>query len=93
MKAIWNGATLIESDDTAFVEGNHYFPIDKIKTAYFKPSATTTVCPWKGVANYFDIVVDGQTNNDAAWTYHMPKPGAEAVSGRIAFWNGVKVTQ
>jgi uncharacterized protein (DUF427 family) len=93
MKAVWNSVTLVESDDTASVEGNHYFPIDKINRMYFVPSDTTTVCPWKGVASYFNIVVDGKANPDAAWTYKSPKPGAEAVAGRIAFWKGVEVTQ
>ena len=67
MKAIWNGAILAESDDTVVVEGNQYFPQDSIKTEFLQPSETHTVCPWKGTASYYDVVVNGETNTDAAW--------------------------
>jgi len=93
MKAIWNGATLIESDDTTLVEGNRYFPIDLIQQSHFLPSQTTTICPWKGVASYFHVVVGDRKNLDAAWTYKNPKTGAEAVAGRIAFWKGVEIEE
>jgi uncharacterized protein (DUF427 family) len=91
MKAIWNGQKLAESDDTVVVEGNHYFPSDAIDTAFFQPSQTHTVCGWKGTASYYDIVVDGETNADAAWYYPETKP--EDIEGRIAFWKGVEITE
>jgi uncharacterized protein (DUF427 family) len=91
MKAVWHGVTLAESDHTIVVEGNHYFPPEAIKPEYFKPSATHTTCPWKGVASYYDVVVDGQTNRDAAWYYPTPKPAAGQIAGYIAFWHGVTV--
>jgi uncharacterized protein (DUF427 family) len=92
MKATWNNATLAESDDTVVVEGNHYFPRGAINTEFFQPSETHTVCPWKGTASYYDIVVDGETNPDAAWYYPEPKPAAQEITDRIAFWKGVEVT-
>ena len=91
MKAIWNGTTLAESDDTVVIEGNHYFPADAIDTRYFTPSSTHTICPWKGTASYYNIVVDGETNKDAAWYYPEPKPAAAEIKDRVAFWRGVKV--
>ena len=93
MKAIWNGAVLAESDDTEVVEGNHYFPADSLNTEYFQPSETHSVCPWKGTASYYDVVVDGDVNGDAAWYYPEAKPDAKNIEGRIAFWKGVEVTE
>lgn len=93
MKAIWNDKTLAESDDTVVVEGNHYFPRDSIMTEFFQPSETHTVCPWKGTASYYDIVVEGETNPDAAWYYPETKSEAEEIRDRIAFWKGVTVTE
>jgi uncharacterized protein (DUF427 family) len=91
MRATWNGATIAESDDTVQVEGNHYFPLDSIDLRYLHESTTHTVCPWKGTASYFDVVVGGTTNRDAVWFYPTPKPEAERVAGRAAFWHGVTV--
>ena len=93
MKAIWNGAVLAESEKTVVVEGNHYFPPDTIRQQYFQPSATHTTCPWKGMASYYDVTVDGQTNQDAAWYYPEPKPAANEIEGYLAFWKGVEVTE
>ena len=91
MKAIWNQQLIAESDDTVVVEGNHYFPPDSVKREFLQDSTTTTVCPWKGTANYYTLMVDGQSNPDAAWFYTDPKPAANQVRGRIAFWKGVQI--
>ena len=91
MKATWKGKVLAESDDTVVVENNHYFPADSIKKEYFRESATHTTCPWKGVASYYDVVVDGEVNRDAAWFYPETKEAAKNVEGRVAFWRGVVV--
>ena len=91
MKATWNNTILAESDDTAVVEGNHYFPPQSIKREYFQESATHTTCPWKGEASYYNVVVDGQINKDAAWYYPDPKPAAAEIKDHVAFWRGVKV--
>lgn len=91
MKALWNHAVLADSDDTIVVEGNHYFPPSAIKREYFKPSSTHTTCPWKGEASYYDVVVNGETNKDAAWYYPEPKEDAKQIKGHVAFWKGVKV--
>ncbi|WP_216325475.1 DUF427 domain-containing protein [Deinococcus aestuarii] len=92
MKAIWQGQVIAESDDMVVVEGNHYFPRASVDTAVLRPSATHTVCPWKGTASYFTLEVDGQTNPDAAWFYPEPKEAARQIRGRVAFWRGVQVT-
>lgn len=92
MKAIWNNAVLAESDDTVVVEGNHYFPADSINRDYFTESDTHTVCGWKGTASYYNVVVNGEVNKDAAWYYPTPKDAAKEIEGRIAFWKGVQVT-
>lgn len=93
MKAVWNKTVLAQSDQTVVVEGNHYFPAESIRKDYFVPSATHTVCPWKGTASYYTLEAGGKTNPDAAWFYPEPKPGAEQVAGRVAFWKGVGVTE
>lgn len=90
-KAIWNGAVLAESDKCEVVENNQYFPPDAINKQYFKESSTHTTCPWKGVASYYTIEVDGQQNKDAAWYYPTAKDKAKNIEGYIAFWKGVKV--
>jgi uncharacterized protein (DUF427 family) len=90
-KATWNGAVLAESNRTQIVEGNHYFPPESLSWEFFRESDTHTECAWKGTASYFDIVVDGQTNEDAAWYYPAPKPAAQNIKAHVAFWNGVTV--
>jgi uncharacterized protein (DUF427 family) len=90
MRAIWKGTTIAESDDIVEVEGNAYFPHDALRPEHFKPSDTHTTCPWKGRASYYDVVVGEDVNADAAWYYPSPKAGAEAVTGRVAFWRGVE---
>ncbi len=93
MKAIWNNETIAESNDTVVVESNHYFPPDSIHQEFLMGSETHTTCPWKGQADYYNVVVDGQTNPDAAWYYPHPKQAAENIKGRIAFWRGVQVVE
>ncbi|HUE39545.1 MAG TPA: DUF427 domain-containing protein [Candidatus Binatia bacterium] len=90
-KATWNGAVLAESERCEVVEGNQYFPPDSARREYLRESSYHTTCPWKGVASYYDVVVDGQTNKDAAWYYPEPKPAASNIKGYVAFWRGVKV--
>ena len=92
-RATWNGTLLAEAPPEAveIVEGNVYFPPDAIKDEFFQPSDTHTVCGWKGTASYYDVVVDGQTNRDAAWYYPATKDEAKHVQGYVAFWNGVAV--
>lgn len=91
MKATWNGAILAESNNTIVVEGNQYFPADSINNEFFQPSETHTVCGWKGTASYYDVVVNGETNKDAAWYYPETKPDAKNIEGYVAFWKGVVV--
>lgn len=91
VKAIWNGETIAESDDTVVVEGNHYFPLDSVRPGVLTPSSTTSVCPWKGTAEYYSVQAGGAENTDAAWYYAEPKPAAAEIAGRIAFWKGVKI--
>ena len=93
MKAIWNGATLATSDRTVVVEGNHYFPPDSITTEHFRESGTHTTCHWKGQASYYDIVVNGTVNKDAAWHYPNPSDAAKQIKDYVAFWKGVQVTR
>ncbi len=93
MKAIWNGATLAESNETIIIEGNHYFPFDAINKGFFRASETRTVCGWKGTASYYDIVAGGKTNKDAAWFYPQAKDAAKEIENHVAFWKGVEVTE
>ena len=90
-KAVWKGAVLAESPETQVVEGNHYFPPESLDRQYFRESSSHTVCGWKGTASYYDLVVEGEVNPDAAWYYPEPKAAAREITGHIAFWKGVEV--
>ena len=91
MKATWKNKVLAESNETEVVEGNHYFPESSLNKAFFKPSDTHSTCPWKGVASYYNLEVDGQLNKDAAWFYPEPKAAANKIKNFVAFWKGVTV--
>ncbi len=91
LRAVWNGAVLAESGHTVKVEGNHYFPAESLHREYLADSPTTSTCPWKGHARYYDVQVDGKTNRGAAWYYQQPSPAASAIAGHVAFWHGVRV--
>lgn len=90
--ATWNGTVIAQSDDTVVVEGNHYFPIESVRADLLAPSDHTSVCGWKGTANYYDIVVDAERNANAGWYYATPSDAAAEITGRVAFWRGVVVT-
>lgn len=90
-RAVWQGATLAESDDTVVVEGNYYFTPESLVSKHFRPSNQQTTCPWKGTAHYYDVVVNGQINPGAAWYYPNPKHAAASIRDRVAFWRGVQV--
>lgn len=91
MKAIWKGKTIAESDKTVVVENNHYFPPDSVRMEYLKKNGETYQCHWKGVAGYYDVVVDGESNHGAAWVYPEPTEQAKNIKGYFAFWKGVAV--
>jgi len=93
MKAIWNGKVIAESNRTINIEGNQYFPIETVNKEFLVENETHTVCPWKGTASYYNVVVDGKINNDAAWYYSTPSNLAEKIKGYIAFWRGVQVSK
>jgi uncharacterized protein (DUF427 family) len=91
-KATFNGQIIAESDDTTFVEGNHYFPLDSLDKSVITETERHTTCHWKGVASYYSLAVDGEVAENAAWYYPEPIDGAEEVVGRIAFYPVVSVT-
>lgn len=93
MKAVFNNTTLAESDKTIVVEGNHYFPPESVNLQYFKNSALTTVCPWKGTASYYTIEVNGESSANAAWYYPDTKDAAKNIEHYIAFYPIVKLTK
>ena len=90
-RASWNGEVVAESDDTVVVEGNPYFPPDSVRRELLEESDHTSVCPWKGTASYYHVVVGGERNENAAWFYPSPKSAASQIEGRVAFWRGVTV--
>ncbi len=91
VKAIWNGAEIAKSDNTIIVENSQYFPKSDVNKDFLKESDYHTTCPWKGLASYYTLEVDGKNNVNAAWYYKEPKEGAEVVTDRIAFWKGVEI--
>jgi uncharacterized protein (DUF427 family) len=92
MQAEWNGQVIASSDDIVKVDGNAYFPAAALDSNFIRPSTHTSVCGWKGTANYYDLVVNGQVNANAVWFYPDPKEAAANIRGRVAFWKGVQVT-
>lgn len=91
VKAIWNNEIIAQSNRTVSLEGNEYFPLDSLNMKFFLKSDKTSICPWKGQANYFDVVVNGEKNLGAAWIYHNPSSAAQEIKNHVAFWRGVKV--
>ena len=92
MKAVWNNKVIAESDNTIVIERNHYFPEESVNKIFLTSSSMHTTCPWKGIASYYSLDVDGQVNPDAAWYYPEPKEAAAEIKNYVAFWKGVKVT-
>jgi len=90
-RAVWKGAVIAESEDTVIVEGNHYFPPDSVDRSYLVDTDRHTVCPWKGTASYYDVVVGGRRNKRAAWYYPSPSSAATQITGHVAFWKGVEI--
>src|ERR1700736_4388009 len=89
MKAVWHGTVIAESPDTVIVEGNHYFPLASVNASLLEPSSHTSVCPWKGTANYYSLKINDERNMNAVWYYVEPKDAARQIKGRVAFWRGV----
>ena len=93
MRAVWNGTVIAQSQETVVVDGNHYFPEASVDDNCLSLSETTSVCSWKGTANYYSLVADGKTNEDAAWVYKNPKDAAMNIKNHLAFWRGVEVIE
>jgi uncharacterized protein (DUF427 family) len=91
MKASWKGTVIAQSDATVLVEGNHYFPMASLDRRYVTFSNHKTMCPWKGQASYYSLMVDGDMLTDAAWYYAEPKDEAAEIRDRVAFWKDVKI--
>lgn len=91
MRALWKGSVLAESDETVVVESNHYFPESSLRREHFRASDHHSVCPWKGRASYYDVVVGEDVNPNAAWYYPTPSAAASNIEGHVAFWHGVEV--
>jgi uncharacterized protein (DUF427 family) len=91
-QATFNGTIVAASDKTVEVEGNIYFPLESVEQKCLEKSNTTTVCGWKGTANYYHVVVEGERCEDGAWTYLDPKPEAADIKGYVAFWKNVSVS-
>ena len=91
VRAIWNGTELAKSENTIEIEGNQYFPKEDVNLDYFETIDYQTRCPWKGLANYYDVVVDEKRNEAAAWYYPQPSKKAEMIKDYVAFWKGVQI--
>jgi len=91
MKAVWKGTVIAQSPDTVIVEGNYYFPKASVNAELLEPSSHTSVCPWKGTAQYYSLNVNGERNVDAVWYYAEPKVAVAQIKDHVAFWKGVNV--
>ncbi|KAI4275604.1 MAG: hypothetical protein LQ337_003116 [Flavoplaca oasis] len=65
----------------------YYMPQTAVDWQYVKPSQKTTVCPYKGVAEYYDLVVNGNEIKDAVWWYRHPTRESALIEGMICFYN------
>jgi len=91
--AVWNNAKIASSQNSVVVEGNHYFPPADVNKTHLQASDTHTRCPWKGLASYYDVVVEGVVNADAAWYYPQPSEKAKHIKDYVAFWKGVEIVE
>ncbi len=91
VSATWRETVIAQSENTIVIEGNHYFPREDVNMTFLKQTTHKTVCPWKGVAEYFDITVDDVKNENAAWSYQEPK--TQEIAGYIAFWKGIEIEE
>ncbi|WP_309127228.1 DUF427 domain-containing protein [Microbacterium sp.] len=98
MRAVLAGTVIAEADDaeTIMIEGNHYFPPSAVREGVLVDSPTPYTCPWKGVCQYYSVVLDGASHADYAWAYPDPKPSAidrvgRDFSGYVAFDPRVRV--
>ncbi len=91
VQAVWNGEVIADSENTVVVEGNHYFPRSSVRDEVLRDSSYQSRCPWKGMASYFTLEVDGATNRDAAWYYPQPSEAAKEIAGHVGFWKGVEI--
>ena len=92
IRVIHGGVTVVDTRDAVRVlETSHpptyYVPHESVTSGVLAPSGgRATVCEWKGEATYLDVVVPGHRATRAAWTFGTPRPGFEALAGRIAFY-------
>jgi uncharacterized protein (DUF427 family) len=91
MKAYWNERVIADSDDTIVVEGNHYFPPGSVNSEYLTLTQARSLCPWKGVARYYTLEVEGEKRRHVGWTYRHPFPWVRKIRNHVAFWNGIEV--
>lgn len=91
-KATWQGVVLAQSNKTIEIEGNQYFPPDSVNRQYLEDSTLHSTCPWKGEASYYNIIVNGKKNPDAAWYYPDPKDAAVQIKNYVAFWKGIAIS-
>jgi uncharacterized protein (DUF427 family) len=91
VKAVFNGTVIAETEEYEIVEGNVYFPPGAIKREYFSESALRTTCPWKGLASYYSVSVDGQQASDVAWYYPAPSEAAANIKDYVAFYQQIVI--
>lgn len=91
VKAVWNGKVVADSDDTLYLEGNHYFPLESVESGYLETSRLRTLCPWKGIAGYYSLRTGDERAGSAAWTYRHPFPWIRKIRDRVAFTDAVEI--
>jgi len=82
---------LAETGSTTRVSGYEYFPPDSVDWTRLVRTDKTSMCPWKGVATYYDVLDGDRRLEEAAWVYENPSPAADHIRGHVAFWRGVRV--
>lgn len=64
----------------------YYVPLADVDPSVLRPSSTTSYCPFKGEASYYDVVTPAGTVKDAIWTYEHPYDAVSEIAGHVAFY-------
>ena len=87
MKVLVDGNVVADSEDARFLDKYYYFPKKDINMELLLESNHRTECPWKGIASYFHVQVNGKIFENIAWSYPECKVEAKIIEGYIAFWD------